>query len=114
MLRVLAMGLVVGGVAAAGVSGAQDAAPAQEVVRAMAREASAWGAPRQRVEAERERLEREIAELADIAAAQEALVKYVELGGGARDESLDARLCLGSALRPLCPKLTETFGDAVQ
>ena len=115
MLRAFAMGLFVAALVAVGVAGAQDASSADPAARVVDRQAGAvWEPARQRVEAHWKRLEREIAELVDIAAAQAVLVKYVELGGGGRDEALDPRLCLGSGLRALCPQLTETFGDAVR
>ena len=72
--------------------------------------AEPWRAYRQRVETARGQLEIEVADLHAIAEAQNALVEYVESGGGADDEGLDRMLCLDSALRTLCAELVETFG----
>ena len=72
--------------------------------------AEPWRANRQRVETARRQLEIEVADLHAIAEAQNALVEYVESGGGADDEGLDRMLCLDSALRTLCAELVETFG----
>ena len=72
--------------------------------------AEPWRANRLRVETARRQLEVEVAELHAIAEAQNALVEYVESGGGADDEGLDRMLCHESTLRPLCAELVETFG----
>ena len=96
--------------AAAG--GVVQAAAAQGEARSGVARAAGLDTARRSVEAHRSRLEREIAELAAILAAQGALVEYVESGGAGEGEGLDPRLCGESALRPLCADLRETFGES--
>ena len=107
----LAIGCVLAVAAAA--AGEADA-PQQGTVAAAGHlrteRAEPWWAIRQRVETARRRLEVDIAELHAIAEAQDALVAYVESGGGADDDGLDRMLCHDSALRTLCSDLVETFG----
>ena len=76
----------------------------------LARGEEAVAHARRAVEGHRTRLEGEIAELRAIREAQIALGNYREFEGVSDEEVLDPRLCLGSALRPLCPELVKTFG----
>ena len=122
MLKVCAIGVLAVGAVVSGVCSAQTGRSSGETVRDMEvagaasaaaprqREA-AWETHRRRVEGIRKRLHGDIAELSAIREAQAVLVKYVEAGGGTKEEALDARLCRESALRPLCPELEETFGE---
>ena len=124
MLRTLGAGVLAGAVGGAVVVLAQDEPPApRDVAGAMeaaveaprrlgAERSEAVASARRVVEGHRARLEGEIAELAAVLEAQNALVEYVESGGGGEDEGLDPRLCGESALRPLCSELLETFGES--
>ena len=60
-------------------------------------------------QAEIVRIEHEVADLNAIVEAQKALIEFRRTGGDQKAR-LDARLCLESALRPLCVNLQETFG----
>ena len=68
------------------------------------------------LQALRERLAREVAELEVIAEAQTELVELVKEGGAAEEDGLDWVLCAASALAGLCAELEETFagGGAVR
>ena len=63
-------------------------------------------------QAELVRIEREIADLDAIRKAQAVLIEWRRVGGDPALR-LDTRLCVGSALRGLCARLGETFGEAI-
>ena len=61
------------------------------------------------LQALRERLAREVAELEVIWEAQTQLVELVKEGGAGEETGLDWVLCAGTALSGLCAELEETF-----